>query len=166
MVELAVVGAKKSGKTEVIEGLVSYLVGRGCRVATVKHTSHSHRFDTRGKDSYRHRQAGAGLTIAVSGEEVAIFARPDMLDTRQLQDMIGRQIDIWLIEGDRRAGRPKVMVTRHLKEWSGGLPENIVATIGPERLADVTVHFDAGDYDGLGAFVSGTMLDKKMEIEK
>jgi molybdopterin-guanine dinucleotide biosynthesis protein MobB len=166
MVELSVVGARNSGKTAVIEGLVGHLVGRGFRVATIKHTSHSHRFDTPGKDSHRHRQAGAGLTVAVSDEEVAVFARPYLLDTRQLQDMIGRQIDVWLIEGDRRADRPKVMVTRHLKEWSGELPENIVATIGPERLGDAPAHFDAGDYDGLAGFVSSTMLDKKTEIEK
>ena len=165
MVELGVVGSKNSGKTAVIEGLVSYLVGKGYQVATVKHTSHSHRFDAPGKDSYRHRQAGAGLTIAVSGEEVAVFARPEVLDTLQVQEMTGRRIDIWLIEGDRRADRPKVMVTRHLKEMSDELPENIVATIGPERLEDVPTHFEVADYDGLGAFVSSTMLDKKMENE-
>ena len=165
MVELGIVGAKNSGKTAVIEGLVSYLVGKGHRVGTIKHTSHSHRFDTPGKDSYRHREAGAGLTIAVSDEEVAVFAQPGLLDTRQLRHMTGHQIDIWLIEGDRRAERPKVVVTRHLEELSGGLPENIVATIGPERLGDAPAHFEEGDYDGLGAFVS-TMLDKKSEIEK
>ena len=165
MVELAVVGAKNSGKTTVIEGLVGYLVGEGCRVATIKHTSHSHRFDTPGKDSYRHRQAGAGLTVAVSDEEVAIFAQPDSLDVRQLQYLTRRQIDIWLIEGDRSANRPKVLVTRHLKELSGALPENIVATIGPERLGQVPAHFEAGDYAGLGSFVSSTVLDKKTESQ-
>jgi molybdopterin-guanine dinucleotide biosynthesis protein B len=166
MVELAVVGAKKSGKTTVIEGLVGYLVGAGYRVGTIKHTAHSHRFDTRGKDSYRHRRAGAGMTIAVSDEEVAVFARPDLLDTRQLRHMTLRQIDIWLIEGDRHADRPKVLVTRHLDESSDALPENIVATIGPEQLAGVPVHFEAGDYGGLGSFVTGTLLDKRTEIRQ
>lgn len=166
MVELSVVGARNSGKTAVVEGLVGYLASRGLRVATVKHTSHSHCFDTPGKDSHRHRRAGAGLTIAVSDQEVAVFARPDWLDTRQLQDIVGQQIDVWLIEGDRRANRPKVMVTRHLKEWLGELPENIVATIGPERLGDAPTHFDTDDYDGLADFVSSAILNKKTEIEK
>lgn len=166
MVELGVVGVRNSGKTTVIEGLVSYLSSKGYRVGTIKHTSHSHRFDTPGKDSYRHRQAGTGLTVAVSDEEIAIFARPDSLDVRQIQYMTCQQINIWLIEGDRRAERPKVLVTRHLNELSGALPENIVATIGPELLGQVPAHFEMGDYDGLGSFVSDTMLDKKTEIQK
>lgn len=165
MVELAVVGAKKSGKTTVIEGLVSYLVGEGYRVATIKHTAHSHRFDTQGKDSYRHRQAGAGLTVAMSNEEIAMFAQPDLLDVRQLQYMTRQQIDIWIIEGDRSANRPKILVTRNMKELLDAMPENIVATIGPERLGQVPAHFEAGDYGGLGSFVSGTMLDEKTEIQ-
>ena len=163
MVELAIVGAKNSGKTTVIEGLVGYLVGEGYRVATIKHTSHSHRFDTPGKDSHRHRQAGARLTVAVSNEGVAIFAQPDSLDVRQIQDMTRQHIDLWLIEGDRYAERPKVLVTRCLKELSGALPENVVATIGPERLGEVPVHFAARDYSGLGSFVCQTIVGAKVE---
>jgi molybdopterin-guanine dinucleotide biosynthesis protein B len=166
MVELAVVGVKKSGKTVVIEGLVSYLVALGCRVGTIKHSSHLHRFDTPGKDSCRHRQAGASLTIVVSAEEVAIFAPADLVDTRQLQHVTRQQIDIWLIEGDRQADRPKVLVTGRLQEWSDPLPDNIVATIGPERLSGVPAHFEAGDYRGLGSFVRGIMLDKNREIQE
>jgi len=166
MVELAVVGAKKSGKTTVIEGLISYLIGEGYRVATIKHSSHLHRFDTHGKDSYRHRQAGARLTIAMSNEEVAIFAQSGLLDVHQLQHMIRQQIDIWIIEGDRRADRPKVLVTRNMKELLDVKPENIIATIGPERLGEVPTHFDERDYNGLGSFVCGAMLDKKTEIHE
>jgi molybdopterin-guanine dinucleotide biosynthesis protein B len=166
MVELAVVGAKNSGKTTVIEGLVSYLVGEGYRVATIKHTSHSHRFDTRGKDSYRHREAGSGMTIAVSGEEIVVFAQPDLLDIRQLQHMTEQQIDIWIIEGDRRSNRPKILVTRHLKELPDMLFENIVATVGPKRFGDVPAHFEAGDHSGLGSFVNSTILEKKAEIQE
>lgn len=166
MAELAIVGAKNSGKTTIIEGLVDCLVGEGYRVATIKHTSHSHRFDTPGKDSYRHRQAGARLTVTVSNEEIAIFAQPDVVDIRQVQYMTRQQIDLWLIEGDRYAERPKVLVTRKVKELSGALPENIVATIGPERFGEVPVHFEAEDYGGLGSFVRGTILGEKTEIRE
>jgi molybdopterin-guanine dinucleotide biosynthesis protein MobB len=165
MVELAVVGAKNSGKTTVIEGLVSYLVGEGYRVATIKHTSHTHRFDTEGKDSYRHREAGAEIAVAVSGEEIAIFAQPDLLDTRQIQLMTERQIDIWIIEGDRRANRPKILVTRQLSGSPDTPLENIVATIGPERFGDAPVHFEDGDHLGLASFVSSRFLMKKVEIQ-
>lgn len=165
MVNIAVVGAKKSGKTAVIEGLIGYLDSKGYRVASIKHTSHRHRFDTPGKDSYRHRQAGAGMTIAMSDEEVAVFARPDLLDTRQIQLVTDEKFDIWLIEGDRRSDHPKILVTQHLKEFPEAMPENIVATIGPERIGGVPAHFETEDYDGLGSFVISTMLDKKSGLQ-
>ena len=166
LIELAVVGAKNSGKTVVIENLVNYLINKGFRIATIKHTSHSHRFDTPGKDSYRHRQAGARLTIAISEEEVAIFAQPNVLDIRQLKDISRGQIDAWLIEGDLRSDRPKILVTRQMKELPGKLPIGFVATIGPQRLSDVPVHFEESDYDGLGSFIINTVLEKKTEVQK
>jgi len=166
MVELAVVGSKNSGKTTVIEGLVRYLVGEGYRVATIKHTSHSHRFDAPGKDTFRHREAGAALTIARSEGETAIFGRPDAVNIRQFQNMTREQFDIWLIEGERHAERPKILVTRLLREMSGGLPENVVATIGPERVESVPTHFESDDYNGLGLFVSETIAREKAELQE
>lgn len=166
MVELGIIGAKNSGKTTVIEGLIGYLVGRGYKVATIKHTSHAHRFDSPGKDSFRHRQAGAGLTIAMSTDEMAIFTQPDLLDKRRLQKLMEAQIDLWLIEGERNAAFRKVLVTRNLGELSEPLPENIVATIGPVRLNGVPVHFEPNDFDGLGSFVGELMLKKKTEMPK
>ena len=164
MVELAVVGAKNSGKTSVIEGLVGYLVGEGFQVATIKHTSHSHRFDKPGKDTYRHRQSGASMTVAVSKGEVAIFAEPDSLEVSQIQNMTHQQVDIWLIEGDRNANRPKILITRLLKDLDGDIPKNVVATFGPERLENIPAHFDEGDYSGLGSFIRKTISARKAEL--
>lgn len=165
MLELGIVGAKNSGKTTVIEGLIKYLTNAGYRVATVKHSSHAHRFDTKGKDSDRHRQAGALLTIVRSEKEVAIFAPSESLEIEEIQELTGDKIDIWLIEGDRLADRPRVLVTRKLDSFSGGSTKNILATIGPEQLENVATHFSAGDYSGLGAFICSTMLEKKTESQ-
>ena len=164
MIELAIVGSKKSGKTTVIEKLIRFLVDKGYRVATIKHTSHRHQFDTPGKDSHRHRQAGAELTIARSGEEIGIFAQPDSLDIGQIQDASSHLIDIWLIEGDRRANRPKILITRQPEELLKDMPGNIVATIGPEPIDGIPAHFETGDYQGLGSFVIDTMLGEKRGI--
>lgn len=160
MIKLAVVGAKNSGKTTVMENLVAHLTRKGYRVATVKHTSHRHRFDIPGKDSYRHRQAGAGLTIAVSGEETAVFADSGAIDARRFQAAVGDQFDIWLIEGDHLAADyPKIFVTRHMEDFSGELPDNIRATIGADRINETMPHFDTAEYAALGAFVIKTFLE-------
>jgi molybdopterin-guanine dinucleotide biosynthesis protein B len=163
MVELGIVGAKNSGKTTVIEQLVRNLVENGVRPATAKHTSHSHRFDTPGKDSHRHREAGAALTVVVSDEEMAVFARPDTLEWTRIQELIDRQFDIWLVEGDRRSDRAKVLVTRKLDDLARPLPSNIIATIGPERVDGVAPHFDSNDVNGLGSFVVDTVLSRSRE---
>jgi molybdopterin-guanine dinucleotide biosynthesis protein MobB len=163
MVELAIVGAKNSGKTTVMEGLVAYLVGRGFRVATIKHTAHSHRFDTPGKDTFRHRDAGAALTVARGEGETAIFAQPHVLDIQSFQELMHDRIDIWLIEGDRQADYPKILVTRDPEGMSDDVPRNIVATIGPRRLDGVPMHFEMEDYSGLGSYVAEAITRQRAE---
>jgi molybdopterin-guanine dinucleotide biosynthesis protein B len=164
MVSLAVVGAKNSGKTTVIEGLIGYLTGQGYRVATIKHTSHRHRFDTAGKDSYRHRQAGAALTVAMSREEIAVFSQPDSIDVNQFQEMSAENFDIWIIEGDHRTDQSKVIVTRHLKDFIGDPLHNMIASIGPEKIEPSLPHFEEADVKGLSDFVINTLLSRKSEI--
>lgn len=166
MYKLAVVGAKNSGKTTVIEGLIRHLTAKGYRVATIKHTSHRHRFDTPGKDSYRHREAGADLTVAMSLEEIAVFSQPDSFDVEQFQDTTMGRFDIWLIEGNHQADHPKVLVTRLLRDFADELPNNIIATIGPEQIDDSLPRFEETDYEGLGTFVIKNMLGKKSEISR
>ena len=159
MVALGIVGAKDSGKTAVMEGLIQVLIEDGYRVATIKHTSHRHRFDTPGKDSFRHRQAGAGLTIAMSGEEVAVFARPDLFDAGRIQAATEGQFDIWLIEGDRQSSYPKILLTRNMQNLpSDQIPPNIIASIGPGRFDESVPHFADGDYRSLGSFVVTAFL--------
>jgi GTPase SAR1 family protein len=71
--EIGIIGAKNSGKTTLIEALIKALSERELRIATIKHTPHDHSFDTDGKDSYKHRQAGSTVTMAVGNNEMALF---------------------------------------------------------------------------------------------
>jgi molybdopterin-guanine dinucleotide biosynthesis protein B len=164
MYKLAIVGAKNSGKTTLIEALITQLRAGGYSVATIKHTSHHHRFDKEGKDSYRHRDAGAALTVAISGEETAVFAKPYTIDIGKLQEMTAEQFDIWLIEGNHLSGHPKVFLTRNLKDFTDKLPSNIIASFGDEKVNDSLPHFSETDSKGLGAFVITSILEKKPEI--
>jgi len=68
-----VVGYKDSGKTKVIEALVGELTGRGYRVGTLKHTVEETLLDTPGKDTWRHRQAGARASAIIHEKGAALF---------------------------------------------------------------------------------------------
>ncbi len=143
MIEFGIVGAKNSGKTTLLEQLIPLFVAKGLKVATIKHTGHAHTFDTEGKDSYRHRQAGAGLTMAVGKAEMGIFALPDEQYQQIAWKIIEERFDICLVEGDKSSARPKLFLTRNQESLKGNMPENIVASYGATSLDSATPNFDS-----------------------
>jgi len=70
---VSIVGKSDSGKTTLIEKLLPALTGRGYRVATVKHDVHGFEVDQEGKDSWRHKQAGAHTVVISSPNKVALI---------------------------------------------------------------------------------------------
>ena len=111
-----IVGRKNSGKTTLITDLVTHLTNLGYRVGTIKHTHHQHELDTPGKDSHRHREAGAAVVGILSPTMSAVF-RPVKHDDRST-DCYGRilpmftECDLVLVEGDSGADAPKIEVWR------------------------------------------------------
>ncbi len=163
MVELGIVGDRNSGKTTLVEALARNLVELGYHVATVKHTSHEHTFDQPGKDSHRHRRAGTGMTLAISDSELALFADSTEAHRQLLMDVMATQFDICLVEGDRSATRPKLLVTRNREAGDTDFPSNIVALYGP-TLPEVQVpRFALDDIDGLVAFIVRQYLTPSTE---
>lgn len=116
MNRLHIVGRKNSGKTTLITELIQQLTAQGVTVGTVKHTHHRHELDTPGKDSHRHRQAGAAVVGILSPELNAVFYRPatghDASDRYTPMAPLFRQCDLVLVEGHSRAAAPKVEVWR------------------------------------------------------
>lgn len=68
-----IVGRQNHGKTTLIVELVQEYTRQGISVGTIKHSSHSHELDTPGKDSYRHRQAGAAPAAVIAGEMLGVW---------------------------------------------------------------------------------------------
>jgi len=106
---ITVVGKSRSGKTTLIEKLIPEMKNRGYKVGSIKHAHHGFDIDREGKDSYRHRVAGADTVVVASPGQVAMVKRVenDSLDgaTSFLGDM-----DLVLVEGYKRADRLKIEV--------------------------------------------------------
>jgi molybdopterin-guanine dinucleotide biosynthesis protein MobB len=123
MKRLHIVGRKNQGKTTLIVELIELLTARGLRVGTIKHTHHRHELDTPGKDSHRHRQAGARAVGILSPELNAVFwpveAQPPAEARYDAFAPLLADCDLVLVEGDSQTTADKIEVWR---EVVGGPP--------------------------------------------
>ncbi|HTR16311.1 MAG TPA: molybdopterin-guanine dinucleotide biosynthesis protein B [Acetobacteraceae bacterium] len=108
------VGSSGSGKTTLIAQVLPLLRRSGLRVSTIKHAHHGFDLDRPGKDSYRHREAGAEEVMLVSGERWALLREQRGDDDVSLHALARRmtQVDLLLVEGFKLARVPKIEVYR------------------------------------------------------
>lgn len=157
MAKISVVGARNSGKTTLIEQLIPLLISKGMLVSTVKHTSHSHQFDTPGKDSHSHRKAGAEQTLVIGSSEIALFGTFDSGLSQELETLMERRSDICLIEGDKFSDCPKILLTRNIDQISWNEISHVVATYGLERTELTVPHFNLDELDKVVQFVTSLL---------
>ena len=154
---LGIVGFKNAGKTTLTERLVKELTARGYRVSTIKHAHHAFDIDHEGRDSWRHRQAGAHEVAVVSGARFAIVHELREEAEPSLADIVDRlaPCDLIITEGYKWESHPKIEVRNLVAghpELAGNDPTVIaVAASGPVE-APVPV-FTREDASGLAAFV-------------
>lgn len=109
-----VVGWKNAGKTTLVERLVGEISRRGFTVSTVKHTHHLVDVDRPGKDSRRHRDAGARQVILASSARWALMSELRGAPERPLSELLSHldPVDLVIIEGYKRDDHPKVEAWR------------------------------------------------------
>jgi molybdopterin-guanine dinucleotide biosynthesis protein MobB len=109
-----VVGWKNAGKTGLMERLVAEICGRGFSVSTVKHAHRNFDVDRPGKDSYRHRTAGATEVLLASRKRFALMH--ELRDTPEpsLADLLGKlaPVDLVLVEGYKNDRHDKIEAHR------------------------------------------------------
>ena len=131
---LCFVGRSNSGKTTLIERLIPELVRAGYRVATVKHAGHGFDLDTEGKDSWRHKRAGASTVIVLSKGSLAMFSDvPEQIKVEEIRDRyLDHEIDLIIAEGWKSDGYPKVVVVRDQLGEVPVSPQGLLAVVSSD----------------------------------
>ena len=111
---IAIAGHKNAGKTTLCERLIGELCARGLTVSSIKHAHHTVDIDQPGRDSYRHREAGASEVALVTAKRVAIMH--ELRDTAEpsVFDIAARlmPVDIVVVEGFKAEDIPKIEIRR------------------------------------------------------
>ena len=132
---VSVIGKSESGKTTVIEKLITELRGKGYRIATIKHTPQDIAFDQPHKDSWRHIQAGSSATAVSASDKVVLIKMVDQeLKLDELIRFFGEDYDLILAEGFKQGDAPKIEV--HRKEIGPPLTnvKRLIAIVTDETL--------------------------------
>ncbi len=98
-----------SGKTYIIELLITELTRRGLKVAAVKHSSHMPEFDIKGKDTYKYRKSGASRIMIFSPHGMMMYDDSEQTSL-EIAEMAGKGMDIVLLEGYKSGPFPKIEV--------------------------------------------------------
>ncbi|MGB0958719.1 MAG: bifunctional molybdopterin-guanine dinucleotide biosynthesis adaptor protein MobB/molybdopterin molybdotransferase MoeA [Halocynthiibacter sp.] len=161
-----VTGWKNSGKTGLMERLVSEITSRGFSVSTVKNAHHSVDVDHPGKDSHRHRVAGATEVVLSSTSRWALMHELRGAADATLEEHLGRMmpVDLILVEGFKKERHPKIEA--HRQETSQGL----IAANDPTIVA-VASDAPLAQHDGLRFDLDNTkeiadFILKKMGLMK
>ena len=157
-------GWSGSGKTTLIEQLIPRFVKRGLRVSLIKHAHHTFDVDQPGKDSYRHRHAGATEVLVTSSRRWVLMHELRGTHEPSFDEQIRHlaPCDLLLVEGFKHAPIPKLEVWR-AQTGEGLLHPNdphIVAVASDEKIETKLPLLDLNDVDGVAAFIV-----KKLELE-
>jgi molybdopterin-guanine dinucleotide biosynthesis adapter protein len=111
---IGLAGWSGSGKTTLITKVIPVLVGRGLKIATIKHAHHEFDIDRPGKDSWRHREAGASEVLVASGRRWALVHELREEPEPPLAELLAKlaPADLVIIEGFKRHVHPKLEVFR------------------------------------------------------
>lgn len=159
---VAFAGYSGSGKTTLVESLIPALKLRGLRVSVVKHAHHSFDIDQPGKDTWRHRQAGAFEVVVASDNRLALireFEQPRALSVHHLIAELYEGVDWVLVEGFKSSDLLKVEVWRADSGKPVRYPDDdfvvAIATDSPDRLPQTTLRpvLDLNDADAVAGWL-------------
>ena len=160
---ISIVSKKNCGKTTLLEKLIPVLKQRGYRVGIIKHDVHGFDIDHEGKDTYRHKAAGAD-TVAISCpfklsviKDVAREWTPDQLSAQYFTD-----VDIVITEGYKRSAYPQIEVFRkdahHEPLNAIGERRTLVAFVSDVPMDLGVPHIDLNDVQAVADLIENQFL--------
>jgi molybdopterin-guanine dinucleotide biosynthesis protein B len=164
---LAFVGHSGSGKTTFVEKLIARLTRQGVRVALIKHDVHGFEMDKPGKDTWRHKQAGAVATLISSPNKIGLVMDSEHDHSPEELLPLLHFADLVITEGYKSSPLPKIEVFR--PEATGdeaplrSNDPNLLALISDSKalLADMAIDlpiFSPRDIDGVATFIRERFL--------
>jgi molybdopterin-guanine dinucleotide biosynthesis adapter protein len=151
-------GWSGSGKTTLMTALIPEFVGRGITVSTIKHAHHAFDVDQPGKDSWRHRQAGASEVMVVSERRWALMHELRGAPEPGLDELVPRvtPVDLLLVEGFKHHSHPKIEIYRPSLGKPPLHPDDpyVVAVASDEELPGLTLpRLPLGDPAAIADFI-------------
>jgi len=156
---ISIVGKSKSGKTTLIEKLIPEIKGRGYRVGTIKHVSHDVEMDRKGKDSWRHKEAGADTVLIASDNRIALVRDEQYQSPVDLAKYFP-EMDLVIAEGFKNTDQPKIEVLRKecRREPICMNDEKLVALVTDMDVDAGVPRFGLEDIKGLTDFIEKRFL--------
>ena len=159
-----IVGKAKTGKTTLVEALISELTSKGYRVATMKHCHHKLSFDEPNKDSWRHIRAGSDATAIVSLDQIVLIkTKPvdEYPDLDKIARLFSEDYDIIIAEGFKQSSAPKIEVHRKVSGPPLDHVNNLIAIATDEPLETKTQQFSLNDIKGLATLLEDNFIKPK-----
>lgn len=156
---ISIVGKSESGKTTLIEKLIPELKKRGYRIGTIKHAHHGFQIDREGKDSFRHKAAGADMVIVASPESIAMVKNGGG-ETLDSASEYFSGMDIVITEGYKRENKPKIEVFRKARHREPLCRDdnNLVALVTDDDMDLNVPRFGLEDIKDLADFIEKKFL--------
>ncbi len=158
---LGIAGYSGAGKTTLVSKLLAAFVARGLAVSVVKQSHHNVEVDQPGKDSWRHRQAGAHEVLLTSPYRWMLVGELRGAPEPDLDTLLTRlgPCDLVLVEGFRHAHLPKLEVWRNAngQPWLHPADPQIIAVASDTRPPGALPHFDLDDSATIATFILDTL---------
>ncbi len=160
---VSIVGRSGSGKTTLLEKVISELKRRGYRVGVIKHDAHGFEIDHEGKDSWRHKKAGA-VTVALSSpdkfaviKDVKAEWGPERIISSYLSD-----VDVVVTEGFKQSDFPKIEVIRKANSVTPVCAKDrrLMAYVTDVKLKTGLPVLRLGDYKGVARLIEKEIIRK------